>query len=206
MSRPAESAIGVGVHRAYRSALALGLGMLLVAFATGAYQSLRVEHGLPGVGLLVYGPAAHVEALILGRDYRGAMHQLRQYARTSSDRLPHEQLGQVFRRLGPEERAGVEAALSAEPDYAEGHYQLALVYAAEEDLTGAAAHFTQFLRLRPGNAQVHNSLGVILAQQGRLPEAFEQFRQAVVIDPSYGDAIENLATVSQALEEPAGTP
>jgi tetratricopeptide (TPR) repeat protein len=189
---------------AYRPALALATGLLAVAFVLGAYQSLRSDHRLPAANLLVYGPAEHVETLLTGGDYEGAIRQLRQYARTSSDRLPHERLGDVFRRLGPEARAGVEAALAAEPDYAEGHYQLAAVYGSENDLPHTAEHLAQFVRLRPRDAQAHNTLGVILAQQGRLVEAAEQFRDAVAIEPTYEDAIENLQTLSEAAEAPTG--
>jgi tetratricopeptide (TPR) repeat protein len=190
----------------YRAVLALGVGLLVVGVALGAYQSLLSEHRLPAMGLLVDGPADHVEALLVAGDYPGALRQLRRYAGTSSDRLPHERLGQVFRRLGPEARAGVEAALRAEPDYAEGHYQLGLVYAVEENLAPASTHFARFVELRPGNAQVHNSLGILLAKQGRLPEAFEQFRQAVTIDPGYADAVENLGLAAEALHDPGADP
>lgn len=185
---------------AYRPTLALATGLLAVAFALGVYQSFRSDHRLPAANLLVYGPAEHVETLLTGGDYAGAVRQLRQYARTSNDRLPHERFGDVFRRLGPEARAGVEAALAAEPDYAEGHTQLAGVYFSENDLPHAAAHLAELVRLRPRDAQAHNLFGVVLAQQGKLVEAAEQFRDAVGIDPTYGDAIENLAALAEAAE------
>jgi superkiller protein 3 len=187
----------------YRPALALAAGLLTAAVALGMYWSLRSDHRLPAVNLLVYGPADHVETMLLAGDYAGAIDQLRQYARTSNDRLPHERLGDVFERLGPDARAGVEAALAARADYAEGHYQLALAYAAGNDLPRTADHLAQFVRLRPRNAQAHNMLGVTLAQQGRLAEAAAQFREAVTLDPSFADALENLATVTEAAEAPA---
>src|SRR5262249_6441174 len=146
-------AAGAGMSAVYRPALALAAGLLTAAVALGMYWSLRTEHRLPAADLLVYGTADRVEAMLLAGDYETAVDQLREYARTSNDRLPHERLGDVFQRLPPEARAGVEAALAARPDYAEGHYQLALAYAAGKDLPRTADHLAQFVRLRPRNVQ-----------------------------------------------------
>ena len=44
----------------------------------------------------------------------------------------------------------------------------------------------------PGNARSHCNLGYVLSVQGRLPEAMEEFREALRIDPGYGDAENNL--------------
>lgn len=44
---------------------------------------------------------------------------------------------------------------------------------------------------RPGNPWAHNNYGNILAQEGRLTEAVDQYRQALRIDPKYGDAYYN---------------
>lgn len=183
-----------------RVVFALGVGVFALALAAGVVQSLRVEHRLPAPGLLIYGAAEHVETLLAQGDYAGAVRQLRLYTAVATDRLPHDELGNILLRLGPEARAGFEEALRSEPDYANGHYQLGLVYLTEENLESAATHLEQAARLRPDFAEGHNTLGVVLTKQGKLAEAAAHFRQAVMLQPDYSDALENLVQVSQALE------
>jgi tetratricopeptide (TPR) repeat protein len=48
------------------------------------------------------------------------------------------------------------------------------------------------LRGNPGSALAHNNLGVVLAEEHRLPEAAAQFDSALGIDPAYADAQHNL--------------
>ena len=60
--------------------------------------------------------------------------------------------------------------------------------------------FEEVVRRIPGDANVHNSLAILLANQpGRLDEAIGQFEAAVHLDPSYYEAQYNLGTaLSQA--------
>ncbi len=55
--------------------------------------------------------------------------------------------------------------------------------------------FEEVLRQIPGDANVHNSLGILLAAQpGRLQEAISHFETAVRLHPDYFEARYNLAT------------
>jgi tetratricopeptide (TPR) repeat protein len=55
--------------------------------------------------------------------------------------------------------------------------------------------FEDVVRQIPGDPNVHNSLGILLADQpGRLPEAIAHFTAAVRLDPGYFEAHYNLAT------------
>ncbi|PIR15748.1 MAG: hypothetical protein COV48_12645, partial [Elusimicrobia bacterium CG11_big_fil_rev_8_21_14_0_20_64_6] len=53
-------------------------------------------------------------------------------------------------------------------------------------------------------AAAHNDLGAVLAREGRLQEALEQFREAVRLDPSDPGARGNLAQAERMLR-PSGT-
>ena len=69
--------------------------------------------------------------------------------------------------------------------------------AAEKELREAVA-------LAPEFAAAHNDLGAVLAREGRLQEALEQFREAVRLDPSDPGARGNLAQAERMLR-PSGT-
>jgi len=49
------------------------------------------------------------------------------------------------------------------------------------------------VKLEPGVAELHNDLGIALAETGRLPEAIAEFRQALRLKPDFEDAKANLA-------------
>jgi tetratricopeptide (TPR) repeat protein len=48
------------------------------------------------------------------------------------------------------------------------------------------------IRHNPNAFVAHNNLGVALMDSGRLPEAVDQFEQALKIRPGYADARDNL--------------
>jgi tetratricopeptide (TPR) repeat protein len=62
-------------------------------------------------------------------------------------------------------------------------------------LAEAAAVCRQILALRPNMAEVHNSLGIILAQQGQLDQAGAWFEQALALRPDFIEAQNNLGNV-----------
>jgi tetratricopeptide (TPR) repeat protein len=62
-------------------------------------------------------------------------------------------------------------------------------------LAEAAAACGQILAIRPDMAEVHNDLGIILAQQDQLDLALARFEQAVALRPDYTDAHINLGNV-----------
>jgi tetratricopeptide (TPR) repeat protein len=62
-------------------------------------------------------------------------------------------------------------------------------------LAEAAAACGQILAIRPEMAEVHNDLGIILAQQDQLDLALARFEQAVALRPDYTDAHINLGNV-----------
>jgi Flp pilus assembly protein TadD len=61
--------------------------------------------------------------------------------------------------------------------------------------------YEKALDIRPGLEQVHNNLGVILANRGHIGEAVDHFRKAVEIKPAFGDANRNLGELLAAREQ-----
>ena len=56
----------------------------------------------------------------------------------------------------------------------------------------AIAHFTRALQLRPDNAEMHNTLGVILNSVGQHEEAIASYRAALKVNPDLPEAFNNL--------------
>ncbi len=72
---------------------------------------------------------------------------------------------------------------------------LACVIAARGQLRyweNSTTLFTHDLAVTTGNNIVHNNLGIVLADQGRLDEAIAHFSEALRIEPDYADAHNNL--------------
>jgi Flp pilus assembly protein TadD len=59
----------------------------------------------------------------------------------------------------------------------------------------AAAAYRRVLALRPDIAEVHNNLGVILKNQGRLDQAAAEYQQAIALKPDFVEACNNLGNV-----------
>jgi tetratricopeptide (TPR) repeat protein len=72
----------------------------------------------------------------------------------------------------------VEAALRADPKLAEAHFLLGRLLVRKRQLPGAAAEYSQAVRLRPDFARVRLDLASVLAAQGDIQRAAEQLREA----------------------------
>ena len=66
--------------------------------------------------------------------------------------------------------------------------------------------FRHALAVTGGSAKAHNGLGSALVDQERLPEAIEQFRDAIRIEPTYPKAHVNLGRALYRSGPPGGSP
>jgi tetratricopeptide (TPR) repeat protein len=78
------------------------------------------------------------------------------------------------------------------PQYADGHYNLAMALAAQGRTAEAVPHFQDALRLRPEESEVHFNFAVALARAGQTGEAVRHFREAVRYRPGDFPAAFNL--------------
>ena len=84
------------------------------------------------------------------------------------------------------ERARREAlqALRSDETIAEAHVALAgVLYDYDWDFAGAERSLRRAVQLNPANPDTHQSLGALLASQGRFDEALEELRLALQLDP-----------------------
>jgi hypothetical protein len=92
----------------------------------------------------------------------------------------------------PQEIAGHEMMLRADPENAALHDDAALLYAEAGDMARALAHFRESLRIRPQSAPSHYNVGTALMLLGRREEAAQHFRDAIALDPDYAPARQSL--------------
>jgi protein O-mannosyl-transferase len=79
-------------------------------------------------------------------------------------------------------------ALRLDPDNANLHGNLAFILLQQKDFEGARQHYEKYLQRHAGSAFVLTNLGVALEALGRVDSARERFREALAIDPNYGEA------------------
>ncbi len=82
------------------------------------------------------------------------------------------------------------------PDYPGAHVNLAIIFAARDDLQAAEMSLTDALIIDPVHAQALNQLGMLLRRQGRFDEAESAYMKAVTADPDYALAHYNLGVLN----------
>ncbi len=86
-------------------------------------------------------------------------------------------------------------AITALPQDAVLHYNLALALDQTGDFAAEQVALETAVRLRPRFAEAENQLGIVLAREGRDSVAEEHFRAAIAAAPSYAEAANNLGTL-----------
>lgn len=81
-------------------------------------------------------------------------------------------------------KAAVQRALELDPELAEAHFSLAMIYFQfDRNLEAAENEFLTSINLYPGNDEVHFIYAQMLRMMGRLDEAIEEALKAVAINP-----------------------
>lgn len=76
-------------------------------------------------------------------------------------------------------------ALAVDPNYATCDNQLAYLYSRLGDIDKALSYAAKYMELLPKEPNPHDSYGEMLRFAGRYPEALEQYRIALKIDPTF---------------------
>jgi Flp pilus assembly protein TadD/mono/diheme cytochrome c family protein len=96
-------------------------------------------------------------------------------------------------------RAELEEAIARErltkyPDDFTANFRMGDLSLTKDDPTDAIPYFRKAWQTSPGSPVAASELGVALMSAGKLPEAEQQFKRALEIDPKYSDARYNLAS------------
>ena len=70
---------------------------------------------------------------------------------------------------------------------------------SEGRVTDAAAAYQELVELRPGDSDLHNNFGIILAKSGDLAAAAAQFEAALRLNPGHQVARRNLEAIRKKL-------
>jgi tetratricopeptide (TPR) repeat protein len=76
-------------------------------------------------------------------------------------------------------------ALAVDANYATCDNQLAYIYSRSGDIDKALEYAAKYMELLPNEPNPHDSYGEMLRFAGRYPEALEQYRIALKVDPSF---------------------
>jgi tetratricopeptide (TPR) repeat protein len=121
-----------------------------------------------------------------------------------------DEMGHLWLQVLPvgdrDQRAALQEGLMRQrlekyPDDFNANYNLGDSLLTRGDAAGAIPHFQAACTANPMSVVAATELGVALFAASRLPEAEDQFRKALVLDPAYTDARFDLASVQAARSE-----
>jgi Flp pilus assembly protein TadD len=113
----------------------------------------------------------------------------------SNDRDRARLSAEITAKMTAEDIVGLETLLKVDPNDAELHDDVALLYLEQGFTANAIRHFQASAALKPESAPAHFNLGTALAQAGRLDDSIRAFRDALSRRPDYGAAHGNLGRV-----------
>lgn len=81
-------------------------------------------------------------------------------------------------------------------------YQRAVSLMQRGEWSSAAALLREVVAAVPGNARLHNALGIALSSAGEADDAADQFRRALELEPAYPSPLKNLALHEMSRNRP----
>jgi Flp pilus assembly protein TadD len=93
-----------------------------------------------------------------------------------------------------------ENILAIDPNYAEAHNGLGVIYAIQGKYEPALQHLHRAVSLAPLATHLHNNLGYAYLLAGREAEAISAFEQALRLDPENSGARANLNAIRNQID------
>lgn len=133
-------------------------------------------------------------------DYQNAIREFQEAIRLRNGAYPEaiHNMANMYLEQGNASRAAelYEKVISLDPNILETYQQLALTENIRKNYDKAIKWGETALEKNPNNVMTLNILGVIYGNYGDIPKAQEFFQKALIIDPHFKPAIENLKSLS----------
>ena len=112
-------------------------------------------------------------------------------------------LGACYKKLGNLDVAAkmFENAISLKSDYAEAHYNLAIIQNESGNIKNSLDSYKRAIAVIPDYTDAHNNLGNIFKKIGQNDAAIRCFEKVISINPNYAEAYYNLGSVYRKLEK-----
>lgn len=94
-----------------------------------------------------------------------------------------------------------KGAIASNPDLAQAHSNLGLIYNQQHNYAGALTEFRKALAINPKDAITYNGIGAALRAERDLMGAVKNWQTAVSLDPSLATAHYNLGTAYEIQKE-----
>jgi tetratricopeptide (TPR) repeat protein len=196
-------------------AVEVGLGRIAAARGRHDEAVRHFERAIalfPEFGAAYYGAARSYRALGRVEDAKAALEQHARYGarwpaiedpvNDSVAALRDDPAALVKRGIARADRGDLtgaialhEAALTANPAFAQAHANLISLYGRARDFTKAEAHYKALVALGENLADAHYDYGVLLGMQERWTEAEDAYRKALALNPLHATAHNNLGQI-----------
>ena len=93
-----------------------------------------------------------------------------------------------------------KAAVTLDPTFSDGYYNLGKVYSQLGNYTEAEANYQKAIELSPDNARYHYNLAIVYSKINQLEKSEEEYLYALNIDPYYDKAHNNLGVLYYNME------
>jgi Flp pilus assembly protein TadD len=90
----------------------------------------------------------------------------------------------------PGQRAALEQALKADPNFVLAHYDLGYIWFRDGNNAAAEEQFRLVVKAAPDNARAWVTLAAVLATESRLPEAQQAVANALKLEPGNAAALD----------------
>ncbi len=97
-----------------------------------------------------------------------------------------------------------QEAIRLQPDLADAHYTLGILYWQRGEFDKATEEMHQALATKPDYAEAHYTLGTVYKQQGKLAESATELKEAIRLQPEFAGAHTTLAGVLRQLGDAQG--
>jgi Tfp pilus assembly protein PilF len=94
-------------------------------------------------------------------------------------------------------RERFEKAVALDPNNADAHYNLGLIYFGDRQLEKAVVQYKKAIAIDPKHANARLNLGIALAQAGSFDQAVTEYQEAIKVKPDFAEAYNNLAVAQE---------